>query len=106
MLLIAFPFQIGVDGTVQKVDDTSDEYLEQQGQVIVGTIQGERPMADQFGIPDAVFGTVEQSDIQACLDQYGPFGVTCTEVITTPITETEVNVAVVLQLDSDGSDQA
>jgi hypothetical protein len=83
--LIAFPFAVGPDGAVVTVEDGSDLFVEQQLQVIIGTHPGERPMCWPFGVPDPAFDEIQPGDVQAVLDDYGPFGVTVTDVTAEPV---------------------
>jgi hypothetical protein len=96
--LIAFPFAVGPDGAVVTVEDGSDLFVEQQLQVIVGTRLGERPMCWPFGIPDPAFDEIQPGDVQAVLDDYGPFGVTVDEVVAEPVPTGPGGTSVVSQV--------
>jgi hypothetical protein len=84
-MLIAFPFAVGPDGAVVTVEDGTDDFVEQQLQVIVGTRPGERPMCWPFGIPDPAFDEIQPGDVQAVLDDFGPFGVSVDAVDAEPL---------------------
>jgi hypothetical protein len=102
--LLAFPFAFGPDGAAVTVDDASDDYVEQQLQVIIGTRPGERPMCWPYGISDPAFDEIDPADIQAVLNDYGPYGVTVDGVVATPDTATQTSVVVSWQWADQGDD--
>ncbi|MCQ9384466.1 hypothetical protein [Brevibacterium moorei] len=69
--VIAFPFSIGPQGNVRTVDQGTEEEGAQVLTVIASTLLGERPMAEEFGIPDPVFFGFTQSDVQVVLSTFG-----------------------------------
>jgi len=81
-----FPFQIGADGRIATVEQGSDRQVEDAIAITALTVQGERVMARDFGVPDPAFaGGLTSDDVQASLNAYGPDGVRVTEVVQTPV---------------------
>lgn len=73
--LLLHPFTLTVSGRVATADQGSDEYIDSQMRVVVGTRLGERQMQPAYGVPDPAFTELAVDDIQTCLDRYGPDGV-------------------------------
>ena len=81
-----FPFQIGSDGRIATVEQGSDRQIEDALAITALTVQGERVMARDFGVPDPAFaGGLTADDIQASVNAYGPDGVRVTSVDQTPV---------------------
>jgi hypothetical protein len=86
--LLTHPFRILTSGVCATAEQGSDDYITSQLQVIVGTRLGERDMCEPFGIPNPAYANLTAADIQTCLDQFGPDGVTVTTVTTRADTDT------------------
>jgi phage baseplate assembly protein W len=86
------PFSIGVDGTVETVQQgTSDEII-QNVAMIVGTRPGTRFMLPQFGIIDPTFRGIDQIGLKNAVAKYEPRATV--NVIVTPDNEEVVTVQV------------
>lgn len=85
--LFLHPFAIRLNGSVATAEQGSDAYIASQLAVIVGTRLGERDMVPAFGVPDAAFTGLSASDIQTCLDSFGPDGVTVSDLIVSEVSD-------------------
>lgn len=86
--LLLHPFRLTVSGRVATAEQNTDTYIESQIAVVVSTRIGERDMCLPYGIPDPTYARLAVSDVQSCLDQFGPDGVVVTDVSVDPDTET------------------
>lgn len=93
--LLAHPFRLDGAGAAATVEQGSEADVDQALQVSIGTVVGERDMAWAFGLPDPGWHGISAEDVQAVINLYGPYGVTITDVSTTPVTETSADVQVV-----------
>lgn len=53
----------------------------------VHTRPGERPMWDDFGIPDPAYVGIDAADVQVVLDAYGPEGIIVDNSYSEPVSE-------------------
>lgn len=95
--LLLHPFRVNVSGRIAAAAQGSDEYLDSQLRVIIGTRLGERDMCQPYGVPDPTFGSLTVSDIQTCADRYGPDDMTIVSVVNTVVDDTTVNSSVTWQ---------
>lgn len=85
--LISFPFRLSSSGSVTTIDPGSDEEVQEAITVAVHTRPGERPLWDDFGIPDPAYVGIDAADVQVVLDAYGPEGISVETVETEPVSE-------------------
>lgn len=72
MQLLAHPLRIASGGSFVAVEQDSEQQVNQTLQVLIGTRLGERPMADEYGLPDPVWLGLAPGDINTALEIYGP----------------------------------
>jgi hypothetical protein len=70
--IFSHPFQIGANGSVRTVEQTSDEANAQQIAVLALTRYGERPMVPTFGISDPLFDEFRPAELSAGIALFGP----------------------------------
>ncbi|WP_102158735.1 hypothetical protein [Zhihengliuella halotolerans] len=87
--LISFPFRIDRQGHVAGTPYGSDREVDEAIAQATMTEIGERPLFPGYGIPAPAFHGLYASDIQSCLDDYGPADVTITTVDAEPASPTE-----------------
>lgn len=73
-----WPFHVGDGGEIATVAWGSDAETEVCIRAIIETQPGERDIFDDFGVTDPAFVGLYPEDIQACIGQYGPTGVSIT----------------------------
>lgn len=69
--LIAHPFRLSGDGSVQTHEQDTDAYLAERIALLVGTQPGERPLVPAFGINDPAFGGLSLTAVQNQVVIYG-----------------------------------
>ena len=99
--LLLHPWRILVSGAVATAEPGSDDYLDSQLRVIIGTRLGERLMCPAYGVPDLTYSDVTAASIQTCLDDYGPDDITVTDVTNTASGENTDDVTVTWSRDDD-----
>jgi hypothetical protein len=92
---LAHPFQLDGAGHAATVQDGTDPWVEQLLQVTIGTNVNDRDMAWAFGVPDPVWHGLGADDVQAAINLYGPAGVSITDVLTVPTSDTSATIQVV-----------
>lgn len=92
MRLISFPFRLSTNGSVATIDPGSDEEVQEAIAVAVHTRPGERPLWDDFGIPDPAYVGIDAADVQVVLDDYGPEGIIVETANSEPIDELTTSV--------------
>lgn len=70
--LLSLPFRISPAGQAVRVEQGDDEYYRQQVITILLTIQGERPLNEDLGMPDMAFGGFMYSTFLAQLEDQLP----------------------------------
>ena len=72
--MLAFPFQIRLNGRAALVADDSEECDAQQIAFLLLTRIGERPLAPEYGTPDPTFDVrgSSEADITAAIAAMGP----------------------------------
>ena len=70
--IFSHPFRIGANGSVQTVEQTSDEANAQQIAVLALTRFGERSMVPSFGMSDPIFDQFRPAELAAGIALYGP----------------------------------
>ena len=90
-----------MSGAVATAEPGSDEYLDSQLRVIIGTRLGERLMCPAFGVPDLTYSDVSAASIQTCLDDYGPDDITVTAVTNAFTSDTTTAVTVTWARDAE-----
>lgn len=70
--IMAMPFRLGPNGSVIKVNETSDTAVSQLIAAAILTRIGERLLFPTFGITDPVFNQVSAAEVAAVLTTYGP----------------------------------
>lgn len=70
--LISYPFRVAPDGSVETVDDGSDEHFAQELAVAVLTRPGERPLVPDFGVADPTFAGFDSEALALHVDLFGP----------------------------------
>lgn len=93
MRLISFPFRLSTNGSVATIDPGSDEEVEEAIAIAVHTRPGDRPLWDDFGIPDPAYVGIDAADVQVVLDAYGPEDIVVETASSEPISDLETVVA-------------
>lgn len=70
--LLSLPFRISPAGQAVRVEQGDDEYYKQQLATILFTIQGERPINDDLGMPDMAFAGFQYSTFKAQVEERLP----------------------------------
>jgi hypothetical protein len=70
--LLSYPFRLTAAGSVQTVEEGSDEQLAQELAVAVLTRQGERTLVPAFGVADPVFDGFEPDALRLHVELFGP----------------------------------
>ena len=70
--LISMPMRLSPSGSIITVEQGSEAYYKQQLAVILLTLQGERPMNHDFGMPDMAFQGFLYSTFHAQVDEHLP----------------------------------
>lgn len=70
--ILSHPFRLALDGTVAKVEQTSDAGAGEQIAVLCLTRPGERPLVPGFGLADPTFDGFQPSALAAALALWGP----------------------------------
>lgn len=70
--LLSLPFRISPAGQAVRVEQGDDEYYKQQLAVILFTIQGERTLNEDLGMPDMAFDGFQYSTFQAEVQEILP----------------------------------
>ncbi|WNN95981.1 baseplate wedge protein [Arthrobacter phage Hirko] len=86
---LSFPFRLTPTGSVATVVRGSDAEIDEAIAEAVLTIIGERPMRPTYGVPDPAFAGLYVGDVQVCLDEHGPQGVTIVSIDSTPINNSQ-----------------
>jgi len=73
---LAHPFRLAANGTVLTRVAGSEDEINDRLRLIVETVQDERPLFPSYGVPDPAFVGLSAGDVQACLSEYGPEGIT------------------------------
>lgn len=82
--LLSLPFRVNPSGKASAVEQGSDDYYKQQLAALVLTVEGERPINDEFGMPDMAFSGFPLSTLHSKAEIYLP-EVSSIEVATEPI---------------------
>lgn len=90
--LLTHPFEIRISGRVAAAEQGTDQYIESQIAMAIGTRLGEREMAPSYGV--AAVTDLAASDIQTILDDHGPDGVTITAVTRTQVSDSTETISV------------
>lgn len=90
--LISFPFRLSTNGSVSTIDPGSDEEVQEAITVAVHTRPGERPLWDDFGIPDPAYVGIDAADVQVVLDAYGPEDIEVESVSSEPVSDLQTVV--------------
>lgn len=103
MDVISHPFRLAAGGQVATVTDGTTAANTEAVAVTALTRPGERVLVPDFGVPDATFsGDLAVADLAACIDLFGPDGVTIADVAVAPAAD-GLFVAVI-EFDEDGDD--
>lgn len=86
--LLAFPFRFASTGQVATVRDGSDEEVHQLLAMALLVRVGERMLNPLYGIPDPVFTGIDVSDLQACVNMFGPAGIQVQDITPRATRET------------------
>lgn len=70
--LLSLPFRVSPAGQAVRVEQGDDEYYRQQVAAILLTIQGERPLNEDLGMPDMAFSGFQQSTFRAQVEEQLP----------------------------------
>jgi hypothetical protein len=70
--LLSLPFRVSPAGQAVRVEQGDDEYYRQQVVTILLTIQGERPLNEELGMPDMAFSGFQYSTFRAQLQEQLP----------------------------------
>lgn len=70
--LLSMPFRISPAGQAVRVEQGDDEYYKQQLATILLTIQGERPLNEDLGMPDMAFDGFQYSTFRAQVQELLP----------------------------------
>lgn len=70
--LISLPMRLSPSGSVVTVEQGTEAYYKQQIVTIVLTLQGERPMNPDFGMPDMAFQGFMYSTFHSQVDEHLP----------------------------------
>jgi hypothetical protein len=70
--LLSLPFRVSPAGQAVRVEQGDDEYYRQQVVTILLTLQGERPLNEDFGMPDMAFDGFMYSAFRSQLEQHLP----------------------------------
>ena len=89
--LISYPFRIGPNGHVVTRPEDSIEYYEELLAILLLTKPGERPQVPLFGVNDPAFATIEEHELLAKIEIFGP-PIRIINLDTTYVTETQQNV--------------
>jgi hypothetical protein len=94
--LLAFPFRLGLNGSVVTIPDDEDTYLGAELGVLISTVPGERVLCPQYGMEDPTFDQFAEATLKAQIERYGP-PVEIVDVQTTT-TETGSSITVSFKL--------
>lgn len=91
--ILSFPFRLNGNGTVATVEQGSDQANAEQLAVLLTTIQGERPLALGFGLPDPAFSGIAPGVISAQVAKWGP-NVSLASITVVPASQLQSNVTI------------
>lgn len=104
--VLSFPFRLSPDGTAATTGRGTDAEVDEAIAVLCLTHLGERHMTPGFGIPDPAYAGLHVGDVQVGLDDYGPAGITVTELTKETVTETMDRAKVVWSYTENGTDSS
>lgn len=70
--ILSHPFRLLPNGAAATVEQDSDQANAEQIAVLVTTYLGERPLSPGFGVTDPVFGGLDNSEVLAGIEAFGP----------------------------------
>jgi len=70
--LLSLPFRVSPAGQAVSLEQGSDDYYQQQIATILMTIQGERLLSDELGMPDMAYEGFMHSTFQAQVETILP----------------------------------
>lgn len=70
--LLAFPFRVAPNGSAVTVEAETDEAYRQELAMLLATRPGERPLAPEYGIDDPAFGELDEAQVIAAVEAFGP----------------------------------
>ena len=70
--LLSLPFRVSPAGQAVSVEQGDDEYYKQQIATILMTVQGERLISEELGMPDMAFDGFMYSTFQAQVEIFLP----------------------------------
>ena len=94
--LLSLPFRISPAGQAVSVEQGDDEYYRQQIATILLTVQGERILTEELGMPDMAFDGFRHSTFQAQVEIWLP---EITELQATVESTTDRSQTVVVNFD-------
>lgn len=86
--VLSFPFRLAPDGTAVTTGRGTDAEVDEAIAALCLTHLGERHMNPGYGIPDPAYSGLHVGDVQVGLDDYGPAGITVTQVTKETVNET------------------
>lgn len=98
--LIAHPFRLGADGSVQTHEADSEPYLAERIALIIGTQPGERVLVPGFGISDPTYSELALPALQNQVAIYN-IPVKITEVHKTTMSDQQNHYRVTFERDED-----
>ena len=101
---LAHPFRLAANGHMLTRSAGSDDDINDRLQLIIGTVQDERPMFPSYGIPDPVFVGISAGDIQACISEFGPEGIVIDDFEMEPVDARISNVHIHWSVDDEDED--